>query len=45
MLFEQKSGIDPFNNVQISSVNVLLDLVCWTGNHPYNMVKTFINVF
>ncbi len=34
-----------FNNVQILSINVLLDLIYWTGNHRYNTVMTFLNVF
>jgi hypothetical protein len=29
----------------MSSVNVLLDLVCWTGDHRDNTIKTFVNVF
>jgi hypothetical protein len=41
----EKQGVDPFNNAQISGVNVLLDLVYWIGKHHCNMVKTFVNVF
>ncbi len=33
------------SSTQISNVNVLLDLVCWTNDHHCNKIMTFINIF